>query len=77
MYVCVLFICFVGLQYLDKIGTNFFGVAQSATAKPGNVLGINVCTFVVCCDGCVVCMHACLWLLARVHMTGLCVRVCV
>ncbi|XP_065898638.1 Golgi to ER traffic protein 4 homolog [Dysidea avara] len=26
-------------EYLDKIGTNFFGVAQSATAKPGNVLG--------------------------------------
>jgi len=47
---------FVCLQYLDKIGTNFFGVAQSATAKSGNVLGMNLCLFCVLCISLGMCM---------------------
>ena len=28
------------IQYLDKIGTNFFGIAQSKSANTGNALGM-------------------------------------
>lgn len=28
------------VQYLDKIGTNFFGIAQSKSANTGNALGM-------------------------------------
>ena len=29
------------VQYLDKIGTNFFGIAHSKSANTGNALGMQ------------------------------------